>query len=548
MTSHLHRPQADIAAEEGNPLNSGWHPKPSEVESAPSHTAPHEAKLGQAKALVTISSETATFDDGAADGFADLDEAVVEGIVGRPVRPPLIFPVAIENCLDGIARVHSLPRIMATSAFLVIAGAAIGTRVRARAGAVWSEPPNLWACLVTPAGWRRMSIATSLSKLLLTIEAGELTRWQEALGKLVQERLLHDAALKGHATLAKRAELEGRPEPPPPTWTGGQGAPVMPRIVVHETAPPAIVEAAAAGRGLFYMVEEGGKLLRAAQPGEPLGDLVLAGYDGDAFNVPSAMHDDIRRIEAFGLSLLIGTVPAALADLKVERNHQLFARIMWIAPARKPAFAIARNAADLTVIENILSVLRSWGETEHELVLSVHAVEVLEQAVRCWEQEAARLGGGPASAWLERAGTHAMRVALAIEMLRAATAVEPRRPRKISSGTLAAAVRFVDLVLVPGMMEALAASGATVPAGLAERVIRYVVENKLATVNRRDLSRGHRGLFPDGPALRQAFDSLAIAGVLRPVGNLGAKGRPSVSYEVNPRLRVAVEKRRFPTG
>lgn len=168
--------------------------------------------------------------------------------------------------------------------------------------------------------------------------------------------------------------------------------------------------------------------------------------------------------------------------------------------------------------------------------------------MRCWEQEAARLGGGPASAWLERAGTHAMRVALAIEMLRAATAVEPRRPRKISSGTLAAAVRFVDLVLVPGMMEALAASGATVPAGLAERVIRYVVENKLATVNRRDLSRGHRGLFPDGPALRQAFDSLAMAGVLRPVGNLGAKGRPSVSYEVNPRLHVAVEKRRFSGG
>ncbi len=149
---------------------------------------------------------------------------------------------------------------------------------------------------------------------------------------------------------------------------------------------------------------------------------------------------------------------------------------------------------------------------------------------------------------MERAGTQAMRVALVIEMLRAATTVEPRRPRMISGGTLAAAVRFIDLVLVPGMMEALAASGATAPAGLAERIMRYVVENKLATVNRRDLSRGHRGLFPDGPALRDAFDSLVMAGVLRPVGHLGAKGRPSVSYEVNPRLRAGVEKRRSPAS
>ncbi len=549
MTNFLHDPQAAvIAAEEGNPLDPGRHQQPPEVESASSQTAPLEAKLRQARALVTVGSEATAFDDGAADGFAELDEAVVEGIVGRPVRPPLIFPVAIENCLDDVARVYSLPRIMATSAFLVIAGAAIGTRVRARAGTVWSEPPNLWACLVTPAGWRRMSVATSLSKPLLTIEEGELARWQEALGKLAQEKLIHDGALRTHAALAKRAAAEGRPEPPLPMCSGGQSAPVMPRITVHETAPPAIVEAGVAGRGLFYMAEEGGKLLRAARPGEPLGELVLAGHDGNAFNVPSAMHADIRRIEAFGLSLLIGTVPGALADLRVERNDQLFARMMWIVPARKPAFAIARDAADLTVIENILPVLRSWGETEHELVLDMQAVEVLEQAVRRWEEEAARLGGGPASAWMERAGTQAMRVALVIEMLRAATAVVPRQPRVISSGALAAAIRFVDLVLVPGMMEALTASGATVPAGLAERVMRYVVENKLAAVNRRDLSRGHRGLFPDGSALRQAFDSLVMAGVLRPVGHLGAKGRPSVSYEVNPRLRAAVEKRRSPAG
>lgn len=549
MTNFLHDPQAAvIAAKDGNPHDPGWHQQPPEVASASSQTAPPGAKPRQARALVTVSSEATTFDDGAADGFAELDEAVVDGIIGRPVRPPLIFPVTIENCLDDVARVHSLPRVMATSAFLVIAGAAIGTRVRARAGAVWSEPPNLWACLVTPDGWRRMSVATSLLKPLLTIEEGELARWQEALGKLAREKLIHDGALRTHAALAKRAEAEGRPEPPPPMWSGGQRAPVMPRITVHETAPPAIVEAAVAGRGLFYTAEEGGKLLRAARPGEPFGELVLAGHDGNAFNVPSAMHADIRRIEAFGLSLLIGTVPAALADLKVERNDQLFARMMWIVPARKPAFAIARKAADLTVIENVLPVLRSWGETEQELVLDMQAVEVLEQAVRRWEQEAARLGGGPASAWMERAGTQAMRVALVIEMLRAATAIEPRQPRVISSGTLAAAIRFVDLVLVPGMMEALAASGATVPAGLAERVMRYVVGNKLATVNRRELSRGHRGLFPDGPALRQAFDSLVMAGVLRPVGHLGAKGRPSVSYEVNARLRAAVEKRRFPAG
>ncbi len=549
MTNFLHDPQAaDIAAEENSPLDPGWHQPPPEVESASSHTAPPGAKPGQTRALVTVGAEATTFDDGAADGFAELDEAVVDGIVGRPVRPPLIFPVAIENCLDDVARVHSLPRILATSALLVIAGAAIGTRVRARAGAVWSEPPTLWACVVTPAGWRRMAVAASLSKPLLTIEEGELARWQEALGKLAQEKLIHDAALKNHAALAKRAEAEGRPEPPSPMWSSGQSAPVMPRLTVHETAPPAIVEAAAAGRGLFYMAEEGGRLLRAARPGEPLGELVLAGHDGNTFNVPSAMHTDIRRIEGFGLSLLIGTVPAALADLKVERNDQLFARMMWIVPTRKPAFAIARHAADLTVIESSLSVLRNWGDTELELALNMQAVEVLEKAVRRWEKEAARLGGGPASAWMERAGTQAMRVALVIEMLRAATTVEPRRPRMISGGTLAAAVRFIDLVLVPGMMEALAASGATAPAGLAERIMRYVVENKLATVNRRDLSRGHRGLFPDGPALRDAFDSLVMAGVLRPVGHLGAKGRPSVSYEVNPRLRAGVEKRRSPAS
>lgn len=549
MTNFLHDPQAaDIAAEENSPLDPGWHQQPPEVERASSHTPPPGAKPRQARALVTVSSEATTFGDGVADGFAELDEAVVDCVIGRPVRPPLIFPVTIENCLDDVARVHSLPRIMATSAFLVIAGAAIGTRVRARAGAVWSEPPNLWACVVTPAGWRRMAVAASLSKPLLTIEEGELARWREALGKLAEEKLVHDAALKNHAALAKRAEAEGRPEPPSPVWSGGQSAPVMPRIAMHDTAPPAIIEAAAAGRGLFYMAEEGGKLLRTARSGEPLGELVLAGHDGNAFNVPSAMHADIRRIEAFGLSLLIGTVPAALVDLKVERNDQLFARMMWIVPAHKPAFAIARHAADLTVIENILSVLRSWGETKQELILTMQAVEVLEQAVRRWEQEAARLGGGPGSVWMERAGTQAMRVALVIEMLRAATAVEPRPPRVISGGTLAAAVRFVDLVLVPGMMEALTASGATVPAGLAERIMRYVVENKLATVNRRDLSRGHRGLFPDGPALRKAFDSLIMAGVLRPVGHLGAKGRPSVSYEVNPRLRAAVEKRRSPAG
>lgn len=547
MTNFLHDPQAAvIAAEDGNLLDPGRYQPPPEVESTSSQTAPPGANPRQARALVTVSSEAKTFADGAADGFAELDEAVVDGIIGRPVRPPLIFPVTIEDCLDDVARVHSLPRIMATSALLVIAGAAIGTRVRARAGAVWSEPPNLWACLVTPAGWRRMSVATSLSKPLLTIEHDELARWQEALGKLALEKQICDSALKSHDALAKRAEEEGRPEPPPPMWSGGQVPPVMPRIAVHETAPSAIVEAAVAGRGLFYMAEEGGKLLRAARPGEPFGELVLAGHDGNAFNVHSTMHADIRRIEAFGLSLLIGTVPAALSDLKVERNDQLFSRMMWIVPARKPAFAIARKAADLKAIENILSVLRSWGEAEQELVLDMQAVELLEQAARRWEQDAARLGGGPASAWMERAGTQAMRVALVIEMLRAATAVAPRQPRVISSGTLAAAIRFVDLVLVPGMMEALAASGATAPACLAERVIRYVVENKLATVNRRDLSRGHRGLFPDGPALRQAFDSLVMAGVLRPVGHLGAKGRPTVSYEVNPRLRVAVEKRRFP--
>ncbi|SFD54353.1 hypothetical protein SAMN05428997_13218 [Bosea sp. CRIB-10] len=91
----------------------------------------------------------------------------------------------------------------------------------------------------------------------------------------------------------------------------------MPRITVHEMAPLAIVEAAVAGRGLFYMAEEGGKLLRAARPGEPLGELVLAGHDGNTFNVPLAMHADIRRIEGVRLSLLIGTVPAALSDLKV---------------------------------------------------------------------------------------------------------------------------------------------------------------------------------------------------------------------------------------
>ncbi|SFD54375.1 hypothetical protein SAMN05428997_13219 [Bosea sp. CRIB-10] len=56
--------------------------------------------------------------------------------------------------------------------------------------------------------------------------------------------------------------------------------------------------------------------------------------------------------------------------------------MMWIAPTRKPAFAIARHAADLTVIESTLSILRNWGDTEHELVLSMQAVEILYLAVR----------------------------------------------------------------------------------------------------------------------------------------------------------------------
>ncbi len=430
---------------------------------------------------------------------------------------------------EGLAKNLNTPVEMALSGLLATAAASLGALVSVGIGTVWREPAVFWVFLVGPPGTRKTDLVALPRDCLTEVQKAETEDWHRRHEAALAERAQLERELRQYEAECRRALREDRQNPSAPgRRPDSVVVPIRPEIIVDDTSIEDLAErSAGSARGVIAVADE---VTRIFTPGTHARTQLLRASRAEALTVGRVSRQSYE-VKAFAVSVLAGTQPDRLAKLIGPIDDGLFARVLWTWQSEPPRPRIARDAYDLGAFRAAVGRLRVMGAHAAKIPMGEDAIQEMEAAMERWHAEAAV--GGLMRSWLSKAPGHAARLALVMEALAGA-----RRgtslPAVVSAERVRAAISLIDAVYKPAMVKVLERAGKGQTEQMRDRLLAFLVAERVERFNRRRLGREQAALFGDARRLKVAIDELVEDGVLRRADRLaGALGRMPGDYVVN---------------
>lgn len=479
-------------------------------------------------------------------------EPLLPGTSRVPEIDPTVLGGWLGDMAATVAASTQTPPAMAVMIALAVVAAIVQRRFEvAPYGDDYREPLAVWAMTVLGPGNRKTAVFKALTQVIVDIEKREGDRLRRDIARVMAERdvvlkrietLKMQAGKEDDATARQRlqeqiAELkEGMPDElfAPRIFTGDITAERLQQLLVEQ------------GERIAVLSDEGGifNIMGGAYSGG-MGsfDVFLQGHAGSAMRVDRAGR--LAHIDRPALTIGLALQPDILQDTgkaKKFRGSGLMARFVYVVPRSTVGTrdVRARVAIDDDARRRYEGGIQSLYDGTERQVGAPRVLPFTADARECWlelsEDIERRQGEGGRYAhmadWTSKLPGAAARIAAVLALAEHGTALQA-----VAAAAVQRAVKLARL-LVPHAEAAFALMGASDGEADAHAVLAFLQRHELQTIVRRELQKAMEGRFRQLERLLVAVKLLQDWHVLGAERRTSGTGRPSVFYEVNPRLFV----------
>lgn len=451
-----------------------------------------------------------------------------------------------------VAASTQTPPAMAVMIALAVVAAIVQRRFEvAPYGDDYREPLALWTMTVLGPGNRKTAVFKALTQVIVDIEKREGDRLRRDIARVMAERevvakrieaLKMQAGKEDDSKARQRlqeqiAELkDAMPDEmfAPRIFTGDITAERLQQLLVEQ------------GERIAVLSDEGGifSIMGGAYSGG-MGsfDVFLQGHAGSAMRVDRAGR--LAHIDRPSLTIGLALQPDILQDTGKARKFRgsgLMARFVYVVPKSTVGGrdVRARIAIDDEARRRYEGGIQSLFDGTERRVGAPRVLPFTADARECWlelcEDIERRQGEGGRYAhmadWTSKLPGAAARIAAVLALAEHGSALQ-----SVPADAVQRAVKLARL-LVPHAEAAFALMGASDGEADAHAVLVFLQRHELQTIVRRDLQKSMEGRFRQLDRLLEAVKLLQDWHVLGPERKTSGHGRPSVFYEVNPRLYV----------
>lgn len=479
-------------------------------------------------------------------------EPLLPGTSRVPEIDPALLGGWLGDMAATVAASTQTPPAMAVMTVLAVVAAVVQRRFEVSPyGDEYREPLAFWGMVVLGPGNRKTAVHKALTQVIVDIEKREGDRLRREIARVSAERdvvlkrlevLKLAAGKEDDAKLRQRMQdqiADLRDSMPdelfaPRIFTGDITAERLQQLLVEQFERIAVLSDEG---GIFNIM--GG----AYSGGMGSLDVFLQGHAGSAMRVDRAGR--LAHIDRPCLTIGLALQPGILQDTGKARKFRdsgLMARFLYVVPrstvgARDVRARIAIDDDARCRYEAGIEGLYAGTEQRRGAPLVVPFTAAAREVwLDLCEDIERRQGEGGRYAhmadWTSKLPGAAARIAALLALAEHGT--------ELQAVPEAAARRAVQLarLLVPHAEAAFALMGASDGEADAQAVLAFLQRHELHTIVRRDLQKSMEGRFRQLDRLLAAIKLLQDWQVIGVERKTSGHGRPSVFYEVNPRLYV----------
>ena len=464
-----------------------------------------------------------------------------------PSFPTEILPHVLREFVEAESHFTQTPSDLAALLCLAVCGAAIAKRVRIEARPGFSEPTNLYVCVILDPGNRKSAVfgdsvrpLKELEKELIESEGPTISRLKsqrrqdEQRLKILEKKGIDDSAAR-HQACELAAELEAKP------------LAVLPRLLVDDATGEKLGMMLADQNGRIASFSAEGTVFDLmaglySKNGLPQMDVYLKGHNGDDL-VTDRVGRETVQVASPALSCAYTvqkSVIEGMNETKAFRGRGLLGRFFYAMPA---SWIGHRDVACPPVPDEVKhrydQLVRRLFALEGPIMLRLSPEAAI--AFQNWEVEAERMlaEGGDLEAmrdWGAKLHGGTLRLAGILHC----AAGSPHHV--VSRDSVEAAIR-ISRYLIPhaeAVFDAMTALDDPTTDG-ARYLVRWIEDNQLEEFTRRDAHQHGRRKFKKAEELDAPIGELISRGYIRLKQSEGEHSnnpgrKPSPRYEVNPAL------------
>ncbi len=464
------------------------------------------------------------------------------------------LPNVIMAWCKTMAAACAAPVDYVVANFLAAASGWLGNSRRLRASPAWVEPPHLWfACVGSPSTGKTPAVRPFV-EVSHSLEADNEKDWKETLA--AHERDTEGAKAKAEEWKdnLREALKQGKAAPDMPPGAITPEPPIRPRVLIADATVQEIGNILSGNpRGILQIRDELSGWLGSMDQFSGAGSdraFYLESWNGGAHTIDRVKHrGEPVRVPYSSLAIAGGLQPDKLKEALNAADDGLAARFAYVWP-EPVSYHDLNNEQDDMAMARINTLAKAacrlhglaMGQNEHGepvphlLSLDKDGLALLNE-IRRDAITRARAAHGLAAGWHGKTPARVLRLALVIEYLRWAMAVQDAPPpTMVTAESIAHAGAYDDYL---GDMFERVMAGLQIDSveSDAAKVGRVLVREKLEKINERALyQRAGFSFLRDKDCRRRTFQALAEASFIRPAAAVG-KGRPPGDWDVNPRLK-----------
>lgn len=462
----------------------------------------------------------------------------LSGSERRAPYPVKALPPVVRDIVEGVTGNLATPADLAALTALGCVATAVVGAVEVELGPSWRQPAALYFCGIAAPGESKTGLIQALRRPLNAIEQGR----RQAAEPKVHATRVRLAFLKGQRTKATDAG----------DWSavqdadremGDLGSPNMPRLLVQDCTPEALVNIMAENRGrIGYVVDEGGEVfdLMGRYQGNATSNLgiFLAAWDGTEY-ANDRVGEGYRHIPSASLVMSLMVQPSvarALLRDTVKVGRGLPQRFLFAWPeSNVGSRSVDRPPVYPPHTEAWRELLSGLADEAHEvegepivLPLSRGAETVFKEWQRKLEPRlrpgTGDLGADVLAGWGSKIAGQVGRLALVLHVATAGALAG-----QVSVATMEAAIEIGEYH-ISHTLHAFGVAGTDDSTQDAESVLCWLKGRGKSEVTTRDVARSKTWRVDRA---RDALERLSEHGYVRPLATEGA-GRTSAIWEINP--------------
>jgi hypothetical protein len=473
-------------------------------------------------------------------------------IVNRNRVAAVPFPVetlrSAANWVVSTAAAKNAPVDYVALGLLVAATGAVGPKRRVMPWEGWTEPGILWGALVGQPGSNKSPAIDPLQGAVRSIERALNANWQDTLAAYETAKESASVVRSMWEQKAREAVKAGNEPPPMPIGAMEPKRPTRQSIWIGNITSEQVARKLAENFGLICFRDELSGLLGSFDKyGGTGGDrsFWLETYGGRPYRYERVSLKEPVDIPFCAVSLLGGIQPDRLKSMfKPDDDDGLAARTIFAWPD-----AVQRKRPTERVDDSRLhsALSRLWSMpfptledgTQAEIVVPLKTDAANEFQV-WWEARGWMERDAPSpivASAIAKLNGMSLRIAQTLEFLEWAwTGSNAPEPTQVGMTSLAMAMRIIDEWVQPNLLRVYGEAAMPQDQRDAMDVAKWLLKNKPAAINAKDLRRtaGFQGP-KKAEEMDAALEVLVDARWLAPAGTRqgGTKGRASKDFNVN---------------